>query len=51
MVRRTRIKRKQKIVSFVIWVVVPCSLVGGYQHFGGTYRLHLQGWLCYVRLG
>jgi hypothetical protein len=23
--------------------VTPCSLVGGYQCFGGTNRLHLQG--------
>jgi hypothetical protein len=23
--------------------VTPCSLVGGYQHFGFTYRFHLQG--------
>jgi hypothetical protein len=25
------------------WVVTPCRLVGRYQHFGETYRLHLQG--------
>jgi hypothetical protein len=25
--------------------VTPCSLVGGYQRFGGTYRLHVQGTL------
>jgi hypothetical protein len=24
--------------------VTPCILVGGYQHFWGTYYLHLQGW-------
>jgi hypothetical protein len=21
----------------VLWVMTPCSLMGGYQHFGGTY--------------
>jgi hypothetical protein len=29
------------IVAFL--VVTPCYHVGGYRHFGGTYRLHLQG--------
>jgi hypothetical protein len=24
-------------------VVISCSLVDGYQRFGGTYCLHLQG--------
>jgi hypothetical protein len=24
-------------------VMTPCSLVGSYQHFEGTYCLHLQG--------
>jgi hypothetical protein len=24
-------------------IITPCSLVGGYQHFGGRYCLHLQG--------
>jgi hypothetical protein len=27
----------------VFWLVTPSVLVGGYQRFGGTYRLHLQG--------
>jgi hypothetical protein len=27
----------------VFWVVTPCGLGGGYQRFGGTYCLHLQG--------
>jgi hypothetical protein len=27
----------------VFWFVMPCSLSGGYQYFGGTYCLHLQG--------
>jgi hypothetical protein len=26
----------------VIWVVTPCSPVGGYQRFGWTYCFHLQ---------
>jgi hypothetical protein len=27
----------------VFWVVTPCSVVVGYQHFGGPCYLHLQG--------
>jgi hypothetical protein len=27
----------------VFWVMTPCNLVGGYQYFGGTYCLLLQG--------
>lgn len=27
----------------IFWVMKLCSLVGGSQHFGGTYRLYLQG--------
>jgi hypothetical protein len=26
----------------VSWVVIPCSLVGSYQYFRGTYCLQLQ---------
>jgi hypothetical protein len=26
-----------------IWNMTPCSQVGGYQYFGGTYCLHFQG--------
>jgi hypothetical protein len=26
----------------VFWVMGPCSLVRGYQHFGRTYGLHLM---------
>jgi len=28
----------------VFWVVVPCNVVVGYQHFRGPCCLHLQGW-------
>jgi hypothetical protein len=28
----------------VFWVETPCGLIGAYQHFGGTYCLHLQAW-------
>jgi hypothetical protein len=32
------------IVSGVVfWVVMPRSLVGGYQHFGQIYHLHIRG--------
>jgi hypothetical protein len=30
------------LLIVVLWVVVPCSLVGGYQHFRGNCPLHLQ---------
>jgi hypothetical protein len=32
-----------RMTMFFIWVLTPCRLVGRYQHFGGTYCLHLQG--------
>jgi hypothetical protein len=32
-----------KMSIVVFRVLTPCDLVGGYQCFGGTYRLHLQG--------
>jgi len=25
------------------WIMMPCSLLGWYQHFGGTYALCLLG--------
>jgi hypothetical protein len=31
-----------KIQVEVFWVVTPCSVVVGYQHFGGPCCLHLQ---------
>jgi hypothetical protein len=33
-----------KMSMLVFWVIKPCGLVGRYQHFGGTYCLHRQGW-------
>jgi hypothetical protein len=27
----------------VFWVMTPCNVVAGYQRFGGTCYLHLQG--------
>jgi hypothetical protein len=33
---------KVKMWTIVFQVMTPCSLVGGYQHFGGTYHLHLE---------
>jgi hypothetical protein len=29
--------------SSVFWDITPCNLVTINQHFGGIYRLHLQG--------
>jgi ABC-type amino acid transport system permease subunit len=31
------------ISMVVFWVAMPYGLVHGYQRFGGTYCLHLQG--------
>jgi hypothetical protein len=30
--------------DIAVLVVTPCRLIGGYQRFRETYRLHLQGW-------
>jgi hypothetical protein len=32
-----------KMSTVVFQVVTPCGFVDGYQCFGGTYYLHLQG--------
>jgi hypothetical protein len=32
-----------KIEILIFWVVMLCSLIGGYHCFGGTCYLHLQG--------
>jgi hypothetical protein len=39
-----------KIRVVIILVVITYTLVSGYQHFGATYCLHLQGrkWKQYV---
>jgi hypothetical protein len=31
------------MLMMAFWLVTPSGLMGGYQHFGGTYFLHLQG--------
>jgi hypothetical protein len=31
-----------RIHVVVFWITMPCSLVGGYQRFGGTNCLHLH---------
>jgi hypothetical protein len=31
------------MLTVVFWVVMPCSHVGAYLCFGGTYRLYLKG--------
>jgi hypothetical protein len=41
---RFQVHMAVKMSMLVFWVVTPCGLVGRYQRFGGTYRLHLQGW-------
>jgi len=32
-----------KIQVKVFWVVMPCSIAVGYQHFRGPCSVHLQG--------
>jgi hypothetical protein len=32
----SEVSTRLKIDSVVFGVMIPCSLVGGYQHFGGT---------------
>jgi hypothetical protein len=31
------------LLMLVFWFLTPCGLTGRYQHFVGTYCLHLQG--------
>jgi hypothetical protein len=31
-----------KICVIVLWIMTPCSMVGGYQRFGGAYCLQLH---------
>jgi hypothetical protein len=44
--RQTCLKAQTFLTIAVFWVVTPCCLVGGYQRFRGTYRLHFQGRRC-----
>jgi hypothetical protein len=30
----------EQMLIIVFWIVMLCGLVGGCQHFGGTYGLH-----------
>jgi hypothetical protein len=39
---RLQVLMAGKMPNVVFWVVMPYSLVSGYQYFKGTYRLHLQ---------
>jgi hypothetical protein len=38
----------EMITTLLFGAVTPRGIVGGYQNFGETYRLHLQGWWCYL---
>jgi hypothetical protein len=40
---RFEILKAVKIWIVVFWVMMLCSIVDGYQCFGGTYHLHLLG--------
>jgi hypothetical protein len=35
--------RVVKMMILLFWVVMPCALIGRYEHFGETQSLHLQG--------
>jgi hypothetical protein len=41
--KRCKVLTAVNISVVAFWVVIPRSLVGGNQRFGGTYRLLLQG--------
>jgi hypothetical protein len=32
-----------KMTMVIFWAVTQCDFVGGYQSFGGTHCIHLQG--------
>jgi hypothetical protein len=40
---RLEVVTAMKIQVTVFWVTTPCSVVVGYQRFGGPCCLHLQG--------
>ena len=43
MLGTTNIKKNDmKFITTVLWGVMPCSLVGSYNHFRRTWYLHLQ---------
>jgi hypothetical protein len=42
-IERFKVFTTVKILVEVFWVVTPCSVVVGYQRFGGPFCLHLQG--------
>jgi hypothetical protein len=35
--------------STIFWDIRPCSPLKGNCHFGGTYHVHLQGWISQAR--
>jgi hypothetical protein len=43
--KRSEVFTRVNTSLVVFWVIMLCSLVGDYRHFGGTYHHHLQGTL------
>jgi hypothetical protein len=43
LVNDERIRKEVDVKSIIFWDMTQCSPLSVNQHFGGTYRLHLQG--------
>jgi hypothetical protein len=48
---RLQVFKVVEIWIVVFWVVTPCSIVGGYQPFRRTYRLHFKKFYFYTKDG
>jgi hypothetical protein len=44
-------KQNENMKSTIFWDITMCSPLKASQRFGGTYRHHLQGWICWARHG